>query len=104
MAEKRFLRFMELLRGTWRNGIWLECDACGCGQHCGPLLLTVDADGSPVIFPIATIAQETGAVIDKSECAGVMERPVLEALFHRWLIWHTSDPNACSIRQIMDAP
>ncbi len=43
----------------------------------------------------------TGDKVDKFECAAIIAKEAFEKLFHSWLVWNVTDPNTCSILQVI---
>lgn len=101
MQTKSLYRFLNLVDGSWRNAVYVDCDACPYGQAlCGGWLLTVDYDGTPVLHRAEAFRCQTGEWVDKTECAAVLSQDAFERFYKRWLLWHLSDPHTCPIRML----
>ena len=101
MQAVSLYRFLNLVDGSWRNAVYVECGACPYGQTlCGSWLLAVDYGGTPVLYAVEAFHCQTGEWIDKTECAAVLRRDAFERLYKRWLLWHLSDPYCCPIREL----
>lgn len=105
MNKASLYRFLNLVDGSWRNAIYLECGVCPYGLHtCGDHLLAVDHDGTPVLYSVTFFQQVTGEHIDRSECAAVLHRSAFERLYSKWLFWHLPRSYRCHIRQLTPQP
>ena len=68
---------------------------------CRGHLLTANAEGAPLLLPILLFEKMTGDKVDKFECAAIIAKEAFEKLFHSWLVWNVTDPNTCSILQVI---
>lgn len=98
-------RFLNLIDGSWRNAVYVECGNCpydqqGCEDH----LLAIDHDGTPLLYSVRCFCRETGESIDKTECAAILHRSCFEQLYKRWLIWNVPNSYCCHIRQLSQRP
>lgn len=101
-SAKTLYRFLSLTQGVWQNAVYVGCAHCPySGTGCGGHLLTTDAEGAPFLFPVSQLEALTGEKVDKFECAAVITKEVFEKLFYRWLVWNVTDPDACSILQVI---
>ena len=93
-AAKRLCRFMEYTSGSWRNAIYIDCGDCPhSAPTCSGYLLTADASGKPVLFPISRLQELTNEEILKDECQ----------LYSKLLLWETDASEPCGIRQIFSS-
>ncbi len=103
MLKNTLYRFLELTQGSWRNAVYLECTACAFGKtQCGPFLLTTDAGGTPMLYPVEQLQRETGQTVDKTECAAVLSADAFARLFHQWLLWNVTDSGKCCVLQLLE--
>ena len=58
-------------------------------------------EGTPLLFPVLLFEKMTGDKVDKFECAAIIAKEAFEKLFHSWLVWNVTDPNTCSILQVI---
>ncbi len=94
--------FLSLSRGSWRNAVYIECNACPYKKSkCHGHLLICDTEGIPVLFSVDTFEKLTADFVDKSECVGIITRQTFESLFNRWLVWNINKPKECSILQLL---
>ena len=102
MQQDSLYRFLNSVRGSWRNAVYVECRRCPYGQHdCSDFLLTTNADGVPLIYPVREFQQKTGEQIDRAECTTIISQAAFWNLFYKWLLWNVKDPSTCSILQIL---
>ena len=98
METVSLYRFLNLVDGSWRNAVYVECGFCPYGQNvCGNWLLAVDHDGAPILYGAETFKRQTQQQIDQTECAAVLSRETFERLYKRWFLWRLSDPYVCPI-------
>ena len=98
MQTKSLYRFLNLVDGSWRNAVYVECGTCPYGKSlCGGWLLAMDHEGTPVLYGAEKFRYQTGEWIDKTECVAVLSQNAFERLYKRWLLWHLSDPYSCPI-------
>ena len=101
MQTKSLYRFLNLVDGSWRNAVYVECSTCPYGQvPCGGWLLAVDYDGTPVLYRAEDFRCQTGQIVEKTECTAVLSLDAFERFYKRWLLWHLSNPHRCSIREL----
>ncbi len=94
--------FLRLVRGNWRNAVFIECNFCPCDKSdCGNHLLTTDSDGRPKLIPVNLFERLTGECVVQDECAVVIQRDAFENLYHHWLLWNTESAKECSILQLL---
>lgn len=94
-------RFLNLVDGSWRNAVYIECRTCPYGQpQCGDHLLAIDHDGTPILYPVLHFIMETGELVDKGECAATLSRQQFEVLFRRWLVWNLLRSYDCNTRML----
>lgn len=100
--------FLQAVRGNWRNSIFLQCgtDVCPYGQPlpCEGFLFTADVDGTPLLMPIRYFRMLTGETVSKGECQDVLKRQAFEAIYSRYIEWHTISSKDCPLRQLCQAP
>ena len=100
--SKRLYSFMHAAQGDWRNAVYITCSSCPySGQGCGGHLLSVDADGTPILFSCSQFEELTGETIVKDECAGAISHQAFDSLYYLWLIWNMKTKDHCSIVQIL---
>lgn len=105
MKTQSLYRFLNLVDGSWRNAVYVECGVCPYGHAlCSDWLMAVDYDGTPVLYGAEVFRCQTGQCVDKTECAAVFSRDTFERLYQHWLIWHLSDPHTCPIRVLSGNP
>lgn len=101
MQAVSLYRFLNLIDGSWRNAIYVECRSCPYDQcECGDHLLAIDYDGTPLLYPVNRFCHETGESIDKAECAAILQRSSFEQLYRRWIIWNLPQSYQCHIHQL----
>lgn len=94
--------FLHAAKGSWRNTFFVACGGCPYGKkNCGEFLMTADAQGRPLLFPVDSFRQMTGQVIDKEECVAVLKRSEFETLYALWLEWQVASPQECAIEQLI---
>ncbi len=94
--------FFSLIRGSWRNAVYMECRVCPYEkQNCGGYLLTTDTEGAPLLLPVSYFEKITGEKVEKAECAALISREAFESLFNRWLVWNISDSKSCCLLQLI---
>lgn len=94
--------FLHAAKGSWRNAVFVECGSCPHGKKdCGEFLMTADAQGHPVLFPVDGFRQITGQAVDREECLVVMKRTEFETLYALWLEWQVSSVYECVIEQLI---
>ena len=97
-----FYRFLNCCQGNWRNAIFITCPSCPYpGGQCAGYLLAMEKSMRPILYPVDRLQQLSGETISKDECIGTLNRQAFEALVRCWMIWHLSESQGCSIRQIM---
>ena len=100
----KFYSFMRATRGNWRNTLYVMCGCTPCpyGQDplCEGFLMAADADGSLIIMPVEIVRQFTGESIEPSECRGTLVRKTFEAVFSRYIEWHTLSDYSCPLLQL----
>lgn len=95
-------QFFKLTKGSWRNAFYVDCINCPYkNNHCNGYLLTTDANGTPLILPVPIFEKATGDMVDKFECAAIINRQAFETLFSKWLEWNIASANECSILQLI---
>ena len=95
-------RFLNACEGNWRNAVFIQCSVCPFSEQLRPgYLLTADADGQPLLYPVEAFCRQTGEFITKDECIGEMSGYTFEQLYRSWLLWHTTSPRRCGILQII---
>ncbi len=102
MHHKFLYRFLVLLRGSWRNAVYVKCSDCVSTLSCTDLLLTTDDAGAPVVITVSMFQSLTGVIVDQEECAGVISKDVFLSLFHRWLLWNIPNGGCCIIPQLLE--
>ena len=101
MNKASLYRFLNLVDGSWRNAVYLECGPCPYNSKCrNNHLLAVDHDGTPVLYPVRRFQRETGESVDKLECIAVLKRAAFERLYSRWLYWHLPQFCTCHIHRL----
>lgn len=101
MARSFLYRFLNLVDGTWRNAVYLECGVCPFGLQCSSdYLLTVDYDGTPLLYSVCQFQKESGESVDKAECISVMSRSVFEQLYSKWFLWYLPQAYRCHIHPL----
>jgi len=100
----KFYSFMRATRGNWRNTLYVMCGGSFCphGKNppCEGYLMAADADGSLIIMPVEIVRQFTGELIEPSECRGTLVRKTFEAVFSRYIEWHTISDSSCPLLQL----
>ena len=82
METVSLYRFLNLVDGSWRNAVYVECGFCPYGQNvCGNWLLAVDHDGAPILYEAETFKRQTQQQIDKTECAAVLRMAGAECIW-----------------------
>lgn len=95
--------FLHLVRGNWRNALYIECGPCPYAMSCSSgYLLTTDLNGVPILFDVQRFEALTGETVDKQECVGIISKVMFDSLFDRWLLWNVDDPQSCAIRQLQN--
>ena len=88
--SKTLYQFLQSTQGSWRNAFYVDCIECPYGRtDCRGHLLTANAEGAPLLLPILLFEKMTG------------DKEAFEKLFHSWLVWNVTDPNTCSILQVI---
>jgi hypothetical protein len=101
LQVKSLYRFLNLVDGSWRNAVYVECTSCPFGQaSCTGWLLAVSSDGTPILYDTELFCRQTGQRADKTECIAVISRQAFERLYKRWLLWNLSDPHRFPIREL----
>ena len=100
--DRSFLyRFLNLIDGTWRNAVYLECGTCPFGLHCSnDYLLAVDYDGTPILYSAGQFREETGESVEKAECTAILHRTVFEQLYSKWFLWYFPEAYRCHIHRL----
>lgn len=93
--------FMKAVRGNWHNALYLSCRQNTCTQHpdCGDFLMTVDAEGHPILMPVDAMRSLSGEDIEPGDCLGTMEKRKFETLYSLYIEWHTVSQTDCPLRQ-----
>ena len=100
--SKTLYQILQSTQGSWRNAFYVDCIECPYGRtDCRGHLLTANAEGAPLLLPILLFEKMTGDKVDKFECAAIIAKEAFEKLFHSWLVWNVTDPNTCSILQVI---
>lgn len=95
-------RFLNACGGDWRNAVFVHCPVCPfSAQLCPGYLLTADADGRPLLYPIEKFYRLTGESVSKGECIGEMTGCTFEQLYRRWLLWNTTSSRTCGILELI---
>ena len=102
--DNQIVKFYDFLRaagGNWRNSLWIKCTFCPYGNPlCAGHLLTMDRDGSPVLFPVLQFQHLTGETLDKEECIAVLDCQDFEKLYFTYLLWKVNGLRECSLLQL----
>lgn len=100
--DRSFLyRFLNLVDGNWRNAVYLECGACPFNLQCNnDYLLTVDYNGTPILYSVCHFQKETGEHVEKAECAAILHRNVFEQLYSKWFLWYFPRHYRCHIHRL----
>ena len=79
--------FLKAVRGNWHNAMFIKCEytVCPHGQSspCEGLLMTADADGSPILIPAKIMKHLSGESIEPEECKTVLGKQTFEAVYLR---------------------
>ena len=103
MSTKSLYRFLNLVDGSWRNAVYVECGNCTVPSGtCSSHLLAIDCDGSPQLYAVHQFQAETGELIEKEECVAVIPRRVFECLYSRWILWNISEVSTCTTKQLAE--
>lgn len=95
-------RFLNACEGSWRNTVFIKCSVCQFSDHiCHGFLLTADADGHPLLYPVDKFCRLTGESVSKDECIGEMSGCTFEQLYRHWLLWQTSSDKHCGLLQLI---
>lgn len=94
-------RFLKATAGNWRNAIFIECKNCSHSRTrpCSGFLLVSDADGAPIILSAEWFWEQTGELVDKDECASVLNKAAFESAYSLWLKWRADDTMQCTLLQ-----
>lgn len=105
MDRSILYRFLNLVDGTWRNAVYVECGQCPFDvQCCSDYLLAVDYDGTPILYSVCLFQKETGESVDKAECTAILHRSAFEQLYSKWFLWYFSKPYRCHIHPLTHPP
>ena len=95
--------FFTATQGNWRNAIYIECMYCPFKRYsCLGYLLTADENAKPIIISVDQFQILTGEIVERDECIMIINRQTFDCLYNRWLSWHISDKNQCSILQLIE--
>lgn len=98
----KLYRFLQAAAGNWRNAIFIGCRNCTCNNTapCAGFLMVSSADGAPILLPVEWFQEQTGELVDKSECAAILSRAAFESAYSLWLKWLIDDPLRCALLQL----
>lgn len=94
--------FFKSVRGNWRNAIFIQCSSCSCQRAtpCGGFLMTIHADGIPILISVKTIQQLSGETIDPNECIAILDKQTFETIYGLYIEWHTTSSSGCPLEQL----
>lgn len=99
-----FYSFLRVVRGNWRNAIFVncDCDTCmyGLEKSCAGFLLTFDECGQVMLLPAETVQKLTGEEITAAECSAILSRRTFDTAFAKYIEWHASNPSICTLKQL----
>lgn len=102
--DSKLYPFMKAVRGNWHNAMYLSCRQNACTQYpdCGDFLMAVDAEGHPILMPVALMQSLSGEDIEPGDCLGTMEKRKYETLYSLYIEWHTVSQADCPLRQLLE--
>ena len=96
--------FLKAVRGNWHNALFIKCDYDVCPHNqfppCKGFLLTIDADGTPILMPVKILQQSSGESIESEECRAVLSKQSFEAIYGLYIEWHTVSPADCPLLEL----
>ena len=96
--------FLKAVRGNWHNALFIKCDYDVCPHSqappCEGFLLTIDADGTPILMPVRILQQSSGESIEPEECRAVLNKQAFEAVYSLYIEWHTVSSIGCPLLEL----
>lgn len=96
--------FLKAVRGNWHNALFIKCDYDVCSHSqsppCKGFLLTIDADGTPILMPVRILQQSSGESIEPEECQTVLSKQAFEAIYGLYIEWHTISSADCPLLEL----
>lgn len=97
--------FLKAARGNWRNAVYISCETCLYhAAPCGGFLLTVNAEGMPILVEAEKFSAWTGDTVRWEECIGILSCQAFVSLYYEWGLWNLKSDNECSIVQLLSKP
>ncbi len=99
--------FLNATGGNWRNAAYIECRCCKYEKTdlctgVQDLLYVPDADGTPLLLPVADAEILFARRLDKSECLLELSNLRFQELFRRYIAQYCDDKAHCPLLTICE--
>ncbi len=96
--------FLKAVRGNWHNALFIKCEYAVCPHSqsppCEGFLMSVDADGSPILIPAKIMKHLSGESIEPGECQTVLGKRTFETIYGLYIEWHTVSSTDCPLLEL----